>query len=144
MAILTKPIERYGPLVEVAVNMDERFASKRRAVGLPTVMPHVCLALADTGASRSLIDHAVIAALGLESIGLIELATASTGGERKSSRAFLVRMTIALGARSMATTVTAVESDLGDFGVGAILGRDFLARGLLVYNGPSGEFTIAF
>lgn len=144
MAILTQLVERRGPLVTVAVSPDEKVAAKRRAARLPAITPHYCEALVDTGSSACLIGPEIVAALGLESTGMTALGTASTAGERRPSRLFSVAITWTVGGRSMSMTVEAVESDLSDIGVGALLGRDFLARCLLVYNGPSGEFTLSF
>lgn len=144
MAIVTEIVDPHGPLVNVTLNPSEKFAAERRAAGLPMMTPYPCVALVDTGAKMSLIGLEAVAALGLETIGTFDLATPTTGRERKPCRAFAARFTIAIGGRSTTKELAAVESDLFHLGVGAILGRDFLESCLLVYNGPTGEFALAF
>lgn len=144
MAILTEPIEPRGPIVRISIGLDDEAAAKRRAARLPNLRPHTCEALVDTGAGRCLISPQVVADLGLESTGLAALGTASTAGSRQLSPMFSVVVTLTVRGRSMAAEIDAIESDLSDLNVGALFGRDFLAKCLLVYNGPSGAFTLSF
>jgi hypothetical protein len=41
-------------------------------------------------------------------------------------------------------SVPVIESDLTGQGIGALIGRDLLAKCLLVYDGQAGVFTLAF
>lgn len=144
MAIVTRLVDPHGPLVDITINLSEELTAERRAAGLPMMKPYLCVALVDTGAKMSLIGPEAVAALGLETVGTIDLSTPTTDREPKPCRAFAARFTLTLGARSTTKALTVVEADLFDVGVGAILGRDFLEGCLLLYNGPTGEFTLAF
>ncbi len=80
MAIVTKGVDDHGPLVEVTLEPDEALTRERQTARLPAVTPYLCTALIDTGARRSLIDLKAVESLGLESIGVIDLITPTTGG----------------------------------------------------------------
>ncbi len=41
-------------------------------------------------------------------------------------------------------SVPVLESDLTGQGIGALIGRDLLAKCLLIYDGQAGTFTLAF
>lgn len=144
MAILTQLVGPRGAVVPIVVSLTDFLASRRRKAGLPPVPPQVGAALIDIGASRTMISPGMIAALGVESLGEIELATVGMGDQRRSGLTFLVQVALTVNGKTLAMPLTVVESRLDGLSVDALLGRDFLARCLLIYNGPSGEFTLSF
>jgi hypothetical protein len=102
-------------------------------------------ALIDTGASDTYIERSVAEDLDLDPIGEVVVHGVTSGDAPGRGIVYRVRLLHA-GAPAVdlspATRVIAVD-DLGRFGCQLLLGRDLLARGVLVYDGPAGRFAFA-
>lgn len=103
-------------------------------------------ALVDTGATRTAVDSAAIAALEVRPVGATTLLTAAGPAEQEM---FPARIEFpAFGASIEFGSVTGV--DLGDHSLPdgrkliCLIGRDVLSRAVMVYNGPGALWTIAF
>ena len=102
-------------------------------------------ALVDTGASKTNIVKWVLDRLEISPVGQVLIHTASTGST--PSLADVYAVDISLGGEKtglLATNLDVVSAeDLSGSGVEALLGRDILGRGLLVYDGLEGRFSLA-
>lgn len=101
-------------------------------------------ALVDTGAGRTVVARAVLEQLGLMPVGDVTLHTATTEGTPVIATVYAVELSLAgetLGPVAAEQEVVGAE-DLSGLGVDALLGRDILSRGLLVYNGLRRQFTL--
>lgn len=95
--------------------------------------------LLDTGASLSCIDVEMADALGLPVVDR-RLLTSVTG-VTEGNPVYLARMHIPTLDRVVHGTFAGVS--LGSLNLAVLLGRDFLARYRMVYDGPSGSVTLA-
>jgi hypothetical protein len=94
------------------------------------------------------IDSALITPLGLTATGAIMAHTPSTGQVPVAFAQYDVMLIIP----GMATgdpawiieALPAVESPLAAQGIHGLLGRDVLDRAILIYNGSSKQFSLAY
>jgi predicted aspartyl protease len=101
-------------------------------------------ALVDTGAGRTVIGRAVLEQLGLMPVSEVTFHSATTGRDPVNAAVYAVELSLAgetLGTVAAELEVLGAE-DLSGLGVEALLGRDVLGRGLLIYNGPRRQFTL--
>jgi hypothetical protein len=107
--------------------------------------PMVVLALIDTGASISVLDSRIVAALGFEQRGIVSVHTPTTESAyelRKTYDAlFIVGETL---AEPHSKAIQVVETDWASQGIYALIGRDFLSDCRLVYDGPRKSFTLEY
>lgn len=111
--------------------------------------PYVIRALVDTGASFTSVEPQVLSRLGLTPTGTIDIVTPSTGQGFHTADTYDVDFVIAgpnqqdspLVLRNL--RVAACELSLRQ-GIHALIGRDILERCILVYNGTTRAFTLAF
>lgn len=107
----------------------------------PPPAPVVGRALIDTGATFTALDLAVATQLQLAPVDTIASGTA--GGQRTCPR-FPARLVFPGTPMPPANLPRVVGVDLSGQAYCVLLGRDFLARCLLVYNGPLGVFTLSY
>ncbi len=101
-------------------------------------------ALVDTGAGRTIIGRAVLEQLRLMPVSAVTLHSATTGGDPVNAAVYAVELSLdgeTLGLVAAEPEVLGAE-DLSVLGAEALLGRDILGRGLLIYNGPRRQFTL--
>jgi len=101
--------------------------------------------LVDTGASKTNIVRSVFERLELVPVGHVTVHTASTGLTPLLAEVYAVDISLAGAVTGhLATDLEVVAAeDLSGSGVEALLGRDILGRGLLVYHGLERRFTLA-
>jgi predicted aspartyl protease len=100
------------------------------------------LALVDTGASATVVDEAALRALGVQPVGVTRVQTPSGSEEQ-----LVYPAELAFPGNNLPRTTFAMvigSPHLAVQGLLALIGRDVLQRALLIYNGPSGVFTLAF
>jgi hypothetical protein len=112
------------------------------AAGQDVPPPVATVALIDTGASQSCIlrQHAV--ALGLVPVASTDTLTAvgtTTDGKGHMKEVYEVCITI---EPDVFDNLWVLETDTTWLNVGALIGRDILARAILVYDGPAGTCTL--
>ncbi|MGC2035271.1 MAG: aspartyl protease family protein [Thermoplasmata archaeon] len=95
------------------------------------------MALIDTGSGRSIIQHDVAEELGLNAVGSVQIDTPSSTDMRVME--YWVRFSF---DPASSVQVKVIEAPLQVRSVRALIGRDLLAGGRLVYNGRHGEFTL--
>lgn len=127
------------------VGVSQARASALRAAQQAVPNPVQIRALLDTGASCACIDPSAIQSLGIPPTGITPMHTPSTGTQAHHANLYDVSLTLMHPALSLSITNVAVaEAQLSIQGIQALIGRDVLKRCLLVYDGQSGTFTLAF
>jgi predicted aspartyl protease len=109
-----------------------------RGVAVPA--PIAGLALIDTGASTTSIDEEAAKQLGLDPIGVVQVASAS---ERSTSRKTYPVTIEVEGLPFPINASRAVGAELRSQGFLVLLGRDALQYCALFYNGLTGQITLA-
>lgn len=138
------------PALQVFVGVPSGWNEARATQGLPAVYPVGATALIDTGAARSLIAASPVNRLGLPLVGdAPSIRGIGLGGQPVPAASVAVSLTFADGPpvpAAEAVSVCAVPDEaLAAVGLEMLLGRDFLARVLMVlYNGPEDRLTLAF
>jgi predicted aspartyl protease len=141
MPILSLDFDHAGrPTLELYVGVSAAEAEFR------TPCPPVLVrALVDTGASKTNIVRSVLDRLGLSPASQVIAHTASTGLVPLMADVYAVEISLGGAITGLLATDLAVVAaeDLSGSGVQALLGRDILGRGLLVYDGLQRRFTLA-
>lgn len=136
----------FGAVVDAFVTVSvERGAALQKA-GQPIPNAVRVRALIDTGASCSCVDSSVIKELSIPPTGREKVHTASTGQEAPhEANQYDVGMVIPSGTQAplYLPNLPVVEAELEHLGYKALIGRDVLARCILVYDG-SGFFTLGY
>jgi hypothetical protein len=150
MPVLSFPNLLKGrPALAVFVGAPAGWNESCEALGLPVVYPIEAAALIDTGAARTLVAASLIKALGLPALGDAPAVFGiAIGGRPVPAAEFAVSLTFAGGPPLPATTalpMSAVPDDaLAGTGLQLLLGRDFLARVVMVvHNWPEDRLTLA-
>lgn len=142
MPPLIERLSAGGPLIQVAVGIDPVRAAAEAAIGSPPILPELCLALIDTGASMSLVDEKLALVLGLVATdrGMVR----SAGGVRLHPR-YEISFSFTLPRTwTVPGAIGAIGADVFPFDVQFILGRDLLRYCRFGYDGPAGSFTLDY
>ncbi|MCY3920790.1 MAG: retropepsin-like aspartic protease [Chloroflexi bacterium] len=126
-----------GPTLAVQIGFDEHFEPERGAPNLPSI-GHP--ALIDTGALESCIDARLAATLDLPVVD--EILVSGASGEFTAKR-HLAQIHVAALDYTVHGLFSAVHLLDGGQTHAALLGRTFLSRVRLLYDGPSGRVTLA-
>jgi predicted aspartyl protease len=141
MPILSLHFDHAGrPTLELYVGVSAAEAEFR-----PPYPPVPVRALVDTGASKTNIVRWVFDRLGLSPVSQVPVHTASTGLTPLLADVYAVEISLG-GAMTglLATDLDVVAAEeLSGSGVEALLGRDILGRGLLIYDGLERRLTLA-
>jgi hypothetical protein len=133
------------PIIPVLVGVSNLRFQVLRAANQPQPQPINVSMLVDTGSSRCCITPGLLAPLGLTSIGKIPLHTPSTGGAPVSCDLYEVSFMIPHPHSPLFLPVMPIVECCPLSGpVQGLLGRDFLKRCLLVYEGQAQTFALAF
>jgi hypothetical protein len=103
--------------------------------------------LLDTGASHTCIDKSLLAPLGLTPTGQMPMHTPSTGSTPIMADLYDVMLFVpgATGLPGWIIEAVAVtECDFSAQGIHGLIGRDILNKAILVYNGPAGQYSLAY
>jgi hypothetical protein len=126
-----------GPRLLIRIGHSEFAESALRRTGSRVPEPIEVTALIDTGSGRSIIQNDVVQALGLTPVGAVEIDTPSSTD--MPAMEYYVRFWF---DRKRNCEVTALEAPLPVPEVRALLGRDVLSEGRLVYEGQEGGFSL--
>ncbi len=136
-----------GPLVDVWVAVSKPRQDALVRAGLPVPTPLQVRALIDTGASCSAVDPSIIEKLQVPVTGTMQVLTPSTGATPHVCNQHDMLLAI-LDAKGnplyFGPSIPVMASALATQGIEALLGRDVLSLGILIYNGAAGTFTLAF
>jgi predicted aspartyl protease len=140
MPILSLHFDHAGrPTLELYVGVSAAEAEFR-----PPCPPVPVRALVDTGASKTNIGQWVFDRLGLSPVSQVSIHTASTGLTPLLADVYAVEISLGGAMTELATDLDVVAAEeLSGSGVDALLGRDILGRGLLIYDGLERRFTLA-
>jgi hypothetical protein len=102
--------------------------------------------LLDTGASHCSLSDAIIAQLGLQPTGSIQMHTPSTGSTPVTAATYDVDFVFqGHNGQSHALINQAVNGcNLSAQGIDGLLGRDFMSAGRLTYSGPDSFCYLSF
>ncbi len=129
-----------GPMVTVQIEVPQALSQQLAAAGQPVPPPITGFALIDTGATMTAVDASVVTALGVNPVGVVPVGTA---GGPTSQPVYPIRLQIqgvGLGINFSRVTGAPLKS----MNLVALLGRDVLARMILIYDGPSSEYTLSY
>lgn len=149
MPHFTQQIDENGPLLNVVIAVSAaRLNALIQAKQTPPE-PIPVRGLVDTGASCTCVDPSVIQRLQLSPTGQAAMVTPSTGNQPP-----VIKHQYDVGLGIFATqqetpfllpSMPVVETDLFDQqGFHVLIGRDVLARCLLIYNGATRSYTLSF
>jgi hypothetical protein len=153
MPLIDLPIKPDGCLVDVAIHVGEGRYQALLQAGLMPPQRFQGIGLIDPGASNTVIDQSVVQFLGLQSIGVAPTFTSTTGSIPHLCRLYDISVWFPQaptlvqsqpGAHPVHLTLPVSEADFSASGFHALIGRDILARGVFIYNGLAGRFTLAF
>jgi hypothetical protein len=135
-----------GLFVDVVIGLDAKAMRSLQLAGQPIPPPVQVRGLLDTGADATAISAACAKRLGLAIVGTVSTHTAA--GSLVVNQ-FAISLSI-LGAHkagallSVSPELTVTEWLDPPPGLDALVGLDVLAEGLLIYDGPGRQFTLAF
>jgi hypothetical protein len=156
MPVLAVPISP-GPgaqlRAEVTISRPRLLHLRQTRQPIPPPVP--VAAVIDTGAERTCVDPAVVARLNLParssgfsaapgvSVGPAVFGGASFGFSYEAGLVILHPVTNP-PSNLVIPELEVDELPLAAFGIEAVIGRDVLARCVLVYDGPAGSVTLAY
>ncbi len=134
--------------MSVTIIVSEARRKALEEAGQPVPSPQPIRALVDTGASCTCVDPSILQALSLSPTAEVPAHVASDRDEPEFLEQYDVGIAIP-GARShhhplVHPTVPVLSSKLSIQGIQALIGRDILANCVLIYNGTTNFFTLAF
>ena len=149
MPHFTLQISPAGPVVKALLTVSQARRAALSAAGLPVPANQSITALVDTGASCTSVDPSIIAALALQPTGIASVITPSTGAIPHQTSQYDVGLAIpgatARDAALFFPTIAVIGAQLLQAqGFHALIGRDILDRCVLVYNGVTKLFTLAY
>lgn len=128
-----------GPVVPVVLSVAQTIADQLAQQGLPVPAPISGEALIDTGASTTCIDDAKAQELHLPVVDVVNMTSASHASTQQNVYPVLIE--VPGGIRI--NVPRAIAANLAPQGLVALIGRDFLQRCTLFYNGPNGVITLS-
>lgn len=142
MPVLTSPLGPEGPVVSLLIGVSGPRATALQAAQQPVPPPVRIRALIDTGASSTCVEAGALQSLSLAPTGTTTVTTPSTGPNpmvcnQYDVGVFVVHPAITLGV----VTMPIIECQPLGGGIQALLGRDFLALCLFVYDGQAQRFS---
>jgi hypothetical protein len=130
-----------GPMIQVQVEPPASIRQTLAAQGSAVPPPVAITALIDTGAAVTGVDANVLMHLGLLPSSTVSIQSASG---LNPHGVFRVDFHIPIGPQRLSYT----DRDVIGYHLGApyqaLIGRDILSTMMLVYHGPSGQWTLAF
>jgi predicted aspartyl protease len=134
---------REGPTISVIVRPSTAFLTSLKEQGREIDAKGKIMRaqmLVDTGASGSAVDSSLIHELGLLPTGAISIATPSH--ENHEVLTYDIDLIIEQNNFTI-QDIQVFATGLNNQGIQGLIGRDVLQHMLLVYNGYSGNFTLA-
>jgi predicted aspartyl protease len=130
-----------GPCVPIIISVPDQLGVEFAKQGRPVPTPISGLALIDTGAGSTCIDEDVAKKLGLPVVNIVNMASASHASNKANvypAKLQITGLPMGISAPSAIGAALAAQNS----GLVALIGRDLLARFVLIYNGAIGEVTL--
>jgi hypothetical protein len=134
------PLRLRGPIIQVEIQIPTVLGHTLQQKGKPLPQPVTGLCLVDTGASKTCVDAAIVAGLGVSPINKVQVQTPSGSA---SQYTYPVRMSFPGTPLPGIEFSSVLGSVLAAQGIIGLLGRDVLTHFVLIYNGPAGMFSLA-
>jgi predicted aspartyl protease len=128
-----------GPVVQVSVSVGQIIAQQILQQGGTLPPPVSGLALIDTGATTTCIDEEAARQLSLPAIDVVTVASASHAATEQNVYPISIEV---VGLPIVVNASRAIGAALKAQGLLVLIGRDVLQSCVLIYNGPSGHFTL--
>lgn len=138
----TGQLQLEGPTLNVQLHYASLEVSVLKKAGVKVNPPEDVTALVDTGASSSAIDIDVARKMGLLTRAYIMVNTPSPGGPQ-SHPVFSASMNFLEIQFKAIDAIGLIGVDIKQQSIGCLLGRDFLSKVVMIYDGPKGKITIA-
>lgn len=132
-------LQSEGPVLEVTLALTAAASAAMATGGQPLPTPIKASAMVDTGASHSVVQAGLLGPLGLHPVGSSLINTPSSEGV--SCNLYAVRIVLPNGNYIDSTVI---EAPLQGQNIQALIGRDVLQHGILIYQGHLGQFTLSF
>ena len=132
-------LQALGPIVDVHIAIGSALEEVRTANGQVPPAPVSAVAMIDTGASGSVVQAGLLSSLGLQPVSVAYMSTPSS--TNVVCNEFLVRLVL---GSAVAVETTVIEAPLAGQHIQCLIGRDVLARTVLVYIGQSNLFSLSF
>jgi hypothetical protein len=146
MPILTFPTSADGMTVDVLIGLTRANAQALRSAGRSVPQPILLRALVDSGSDFTSVVDTAVAPLGLLPLGPFTVNTAN--GMAIVNRYAVDFTLLAPGGISAQNLVQPLMPVLGmanaPIGFDVVVGMDLLRTCLLIQDGPSDQFTLAF
>jgi len=133
-------LAQQGPIVRVSITIHSEVIPELNKRGQPIPAPISGNALIDTGAMFSCIDNETANQLKLPVIDVVKMASASHPSTDQNVYPTHIEF---VGTEINIDIGRTVGASLASLGIIALLGRDFLSRCTLHYNGFTGQITIS-
>ena len=149
MAHFTLQIENAGPLLNVQIGVSGPRMAALEQANRPIPPVFSARGLVDTGASCTAIDPSVVTDLELSPTGdMAAITPGTTPGTKPVDVSQYDVGVLIYGINNLNPLVIPVlpviEVELANQGFQALIGRDILARCVLIYNGSLGQYTLSF
>jgi predicted aspartyl protease len=129
-----------GPILQAAVSLDAKRAQILAQGGTQLPSPKIGSMLIDTGASMTSVERTILTSLGIPPVGDCQVKTPS-GGELQ--QIYPCSIEFPGSPLPVIPNIFVLGANLAEQNIIGLIGRDFLANCLFVFNGPSGAFTIS-
>ncbi|NQU19863.1 MAG: hypothetical protein HQ567_01165 [Candidatus Nealsonbacteria bacterium] len=147
MPFVTASISPEGAFFQIALAVSGPRSRVMEAAKEDVPPPVVTRGMVDTGASGTAVDTSIIKQLGLTPTGMVSMHTPSTKGTPEQVNQFDVAILILMEDQHIHVAdlvLPVIETELLHQGFGVLIGRDVLAKALLIYDGRNQRLTAAF
>ena len=125
--------------MELQIAVSTALQTALQAARQPVPSPIRVLAMIDTGASSSVVSQGILPPLKMHPVGVTRIHTPSS--TNIACPEFAVRL---LFPNNVIIETTMIEAPLQGQHIQALIGRDVLAAGVLVYIGYGSLFSLSF
>ena len=133
-------LQNAGPRIQVILSPLESQLKNLTDRGEPPPTPISGFALIDTGASSTCIDQSAAQSVGLAVVDSLPMTSATHVNEIVPIYAGKIEI---IGISINVNVLKAYGANLKSQGLVALIGRDLLAKCVLVYNGPDSSFSLS-
>ena len=138
----TDELESRGPIVQVRICLHQVHEEILIERGNELPEPYIGMALIDTGADQSCIDHTVVDNLGLLPIDVTPVITPN--GIHLDCHVYPIRLEFDQRGFDVNEAISLPIRDMHSGNMIALIGRDILKHCFFAYDGPTGDWRLEF